>query len=74
MSDRRVTGTALKRIIEANKHYIDSNDLGFVELQEDEDTGNLIDPETGLNVEIVMSKCEELYEEEVDEIIENVFD
>ena len=74
MSDRRVTGTALKRIIEANKQYIDSNDLGFVELQEDEDTGNLIDPETGLNVEIVMSKCEELYEEEVDEIIGNVFD
>lgn len=42
MSNKKVTGDALNRILKANKEYIDNRDLGFEEIDVDPDTGYII--------------------------------
>lgn len=42
MSNKKVTGDALNRILKANKEYIDNRDLGFEEIDIDPNTGYII--------------------------------
>lgn len=42
MSNKKVTGDALNRILKANKEYIDNRDLGFEEIDVNSDTGYII--------------------------------
>ena len=62
MSQRRVTGDALSRILTVGKTYIDNHDLGFEEVEIDDVTGN-----------IVFCKCNELYREDVIDLLNRNF-
>ena len=66
MSERKVTGTALGRILTEVKTYIDERVIGFEEFT--------IDPDTGLEIEDVdFCKYENLYSEDILSTLDNAF-
>ena len=77
MSDRKVTGTALKRILEASKEYVDANDIGFREMIIDPEAGETVDPDTGFIIKTV-TLCDHdiynnMYERYVSNLVDDIF-
>ena len=74
VSERKVTGTALGRILTEVKTYIDERVIGFEEFTIDPDTGVIIDPSTGLEIEDVdFCKYEDLYSEDILSTLDRAF-
>lgn len=74
MSTRKVTGDALNRILTASKEYIDSRDIDFQGLDINPDTGELIDPDTGIVIN-ALSFCGHgnIYESELNSLLRRIF-
>lgn len=73
-TDRKVTGKALSRILTEVKEYIDNRVIGFEEFEVDPETGSIIDPETGLELEDVnFGQYGELYSEDIINILGETF-
>lgn len=77
MSNRKVTGTALKRILAAGKEYVDANDIGFREMTIDPEAGETVDPDTGFIIKTV-TLCDHdiynnIYESDVNNLLDDIF-